>query len=447
MRGFLASSVQVAVSTALVLPLSLPSGAAAAPPPADRAPDLPGSTQSLPLAPSARSLAPSAEHRLSAPRVRPFSLVGVVWDDAGTELHGTVQVRTRAVGSGRWSGWRKVETHNHDHGADPGTPERRASRGSTAPLWAGASDGVEARVRPDTGEPARLPAGMRLELVHPGEDETAETRALSSPYAETRAHSSLAAGTRAISGPGTDTGPRPHPSPAAGPRPLAGPPGALPFPETLADVLPAAPATLPYVGPRPRIVTRKGWGASESLREKGFVYSAKVKAAFVHHSATGNGYTCKQAPSVLRSIYRYHVVSTGWRDIGYNFAVDKCGNIYEGRAGGVAKAVRGAHTLGFNTNSMGIAVLGSYSRTDPPAAAVTALAKLTAWKLGLFQGNPKGRVTLTSGGSGKYAKGRKVTFNVISGHRDGFHTDCPGARLYGRLGAARTASAGYQGRV
>uniref|UniRef100_UPI001E422951 peptidoglycan recognition protein family protein n=1 Tax=Streptomyces clavuligerus TaxID=1901 RepID=UPI001E422951 len=214
----------------------------------------------------------------------------------------------------------------------------------------------------------------------------------------------------------------------------------------LAAAIPAAPAAKPYIGPRPKIVTRQGWGASESLREKGFAYTKTVKAAFVHHSATGNNYSCKQAPSVLRGIYRYHVVSSGWRDIGYNFAVDKCGNIYEGRAGGVTKAVRGAHTLGFNTNSMGIAVLGSYSRSTPPAAAVTGIAKLTAWKLGLFQGNPKGRVTLVSGGSGKYAKGRKVTFNVISGHRDGFNTDCPGARLYGKLGGARTAAAGYQGR-
>ena len=58
-------------------------------------------------------------------------------------------------------------------------------------------------------------------------------------------------------------------------------------------------------------------------------------------------------------------MSSGWRDFGYNFAVDKCGNIYEGRAGGVAKPVLGAHTLGFNTDSMGIAVLGTYSHDHP----------------------------------------------------------------------------------
>ncbi len=51
---------------------------------------------------------------------------------------------------------------------------------------------------------------------------------------------------------------------------------------------------------RPRIVTRSGWGADESLRESGFVYTGSVKAAFVHHTASGNNYTCAQAPSVIR---------------------------------------------------------------------------------------------------------------------------------------------------
>ncbi|MGW6460331.1 peptidoglycan recognition protein family protein [Streptomyces sp. NPDC055078] len=467
MRGFLASSIGVAASAVLVLPLSLPSGALAAPPhpappqpavpAAVRAPDVPGSTQSLSLSPTARSLAPTGERRLLDQNVRPFSLVGVVWDDADAELHGTVQVRTRALGSGDWSSWQDVETHNHDHGADPGTaegaPER--TRGATAPLWVGSSDGVEVRVRAETPTPAGpvpLPAGMRLELVDPGEGGP-EGRAALPPGSSSDDASRKSAENDGADGPdgpdddsgGSDGSDGPDGSGDSGDS--GGSDGSDDPDDSEETVVAArAAAAKPYIGPRPKIITRKGWGASESLREKGFVYTTKVKVAFVHHSATGNNYTCKQAPSVLRSIYRYHVVSSGWRDFGYNFAVDKCGNIYEGRAGGVTKAVLGAHTLGFNTNSMGIAVLGTYSRSNPPTAAVTAVARLTAWKLGLFTGNPKGKATLTSGGSGKYAKGKKVRFNVISGHRDGFNTDCPGSRLYKKLGSTRTASAVYQGR-
>ncbi|MGV9254926.1 peptidoglycan recognition protein family protein, partial [Streptomyces sp. NPDC003697] len=202
----------------------------------------------------------------------------------------------------------------------------------------------------------------------------------------------------------------------------------------------------PYIGPRPGIVTRRGWGADEKLRKGGFVYTKKVKAAFVHHTASGNNYTCSQAPSVIRGIYRYHVRSMGWRDIGYNFLVDKCGHIYEGRAGGVAKAVLGAHTMGFNSNSMGIAVVGTYSKSKPASAAVRAVAQLTAWKLGLYGMDPKSKTYLKSGGGNLYAKGKNVRLNVISGHRDGFATDCPGRQLYAKLGTVRSTAARYQGR-
>ncbi|MBK3587286.1 N-acetylmuramoyl-L-alanine amidase [Streptomyces sp. MBT57] len=382
----------------------------------------------------------------------------MVWDDAEAELHGTVQVRTRATGTTRWSDWQDVETHNADHAADLGSAERegRTVRGATAPLWVGDSDGVEVRVRPESpaapesqdraATPVPLPEGMRLELVDPGEDPAPEPArgapanraAVPAVFADTPPTAALPevltaeiAAASAVNAEVAELGASVIP--------------ALTQAET-AESVNLAPGAKPYIGPRPRIVTRKGWGADEKLRERNFGYTKSVKAAFVHHSATGNNYTCKQAPSVLRSIYRYHVKSSGWRDFGYNFAVDKCGNIYEGRAGGVTKAVLGAHTLGFNTNTMGIAVLGSYGSTNPPAAAVTAVSKLTAWKLGLFGANPKGKVTLVSGGSNKYKKGVKVKMNVISGHRDGFATECPGARLYKKLGTARTSSAKLQGR-
>ncbi|MEU1472339.1 N-acetylmuramoyl-L-alanine amidase [Streptomyces sp. NPDC005761] len=448
MRAFIASAIGVTCASALVLPLAAPAGAAPDTPahpatagslPAETSEpaQVPGSTQSLalnPLAsPSVRATgapaAAAAEQGLSERDVQPFSLVGVVWDDVDTELHGTAQVRTRATGTGRWSDWQDLETHNAEHSADAGTAERDAgaARGSTAPLWVGDSDGVEVRVSPEpSGEsaeaPVPLPAGLHLELVDPGKDPHQVTGA---DQAQTPDTGAAGAG-RATS---LDTTALPALS-RAGTEEAAG----------------LTPAAKPYIGPRPRIITRKGWGADEKLREKGFAYTKSVKAAFIHHSATGNNYTCSQAPSVLRGIYRYHVKSSGWRDIGYNFAVDKCGNIYEGRAGGVTKAVMGAHTLGFNTNSMGIAVLGTFTKSNPPAAAVNAVSKLTAWKLGLFGGNPKGKVTLVSGGSNKYKKGKKVKLNVISGHRDGFATECPGARLYKKLGTARTASARLQGR-
>ncbi|RFU87912.1 N-acetylmuramoyl-L-alanine amidase [Streptomyces triticagri] len=458
MRGLIASSLGATCAAALCLPLALPSGALAAEP-SSRTDSLAGSTRSLPLAPlsSDRAGGQPRAQGLIRKDVLPFSLVGVVWDNPGTELAGRVEVRTRSKDTGAWSAWQQLETHNQEHAADSGTEEGTATgrRGSTAPLWVGASDGVEIRVTADgagkrggteepgthehatdEGEgrdvaPAGLPEGLRLELVDPGEDPPPAGPPSDNPRA-----TNLTVESAASSAVNAELAPL----------------GASVIPEltkeqTESDLVESRGlAAKPYIGPRPRIVTRQGWGADEKLRESGFGYTKSVKAAFVHHSATGNNYTCAQAPSVLRSIYRYHVKSSGWRDFGYNFAVDKCGNIYEGRAGGVAKPVLGAHTLGFNTNSTGIAVLGSYQGTTPPKAAVTAVARLTAWKLGLHGANPKGRTTLVSAGSNLYKKGKKVSLNVISGHRDGFATECPGAKLYGKLGTARTSAATYQGR-
>ncbi|MEW2563632.1 peptidoglycan recognition protein [Streptomyces griseorubiginosus] len=529
MRGLLASSIGVTCAAALALPLTSPAAAArpaspasastafagtasagtAAGPEARGAADAkgtaealrggrdrnatqalgagltqdtaqaPGSTQSLPLAPLAssdRTLAPAAaEQGLPRRDVRHFSLVGVVWNDPDTVLHGSVQVRTRAVGADTWSGWQDLETHNDD-AADPGTAERTSGRvhGATAPLWVGDSDGVEVRVRAeadrrteDTARGSRtatasapLPTGLRLELVDPGSSAPAPGTREAAPAAAPRAVVPHDTAPTVEPGAGPDAEPAAYQATLDADAANAGlaAPGATEIPELSrarterelfslrAGELTTQQRTKPYIGPRPRIVTRRGWGADEKLRERSFVYTKKVKAAFVHHTASGNGYSCAQAPSLIRGIYRYHVKSMGWRDIGYNFLVDKCGNIYEGRAGGVAKAVLGAHTLGFNTNSMGIAVLGSYGTTKPPAAAVKAVARLTAWKLGLYGANPKGKTYLKSGGGNLYPKGKKVRLNVISGHRDGFATECPGRKLYGKLGSTRTTAARYQGR-
>lgn len=171
-----------------------------------------------------------------------------------------------------------------------------------------------------------------------------------------------------------------------------------------------------------------------------------MRAAFVHHSGSGNNYTCAQAPSLIRAMYRFHVKSNHWRDIGYNFLVDKCGTVYEGRAGGVAKAVMGAHTLGFNTDSTGIAVLGAFTGSEPPKPAVDAVSRLAAWKLGLYKVDPRATIQMLSSGGNRFAKGAKVQLHTIAGHRDGFTTACPGNRLYNKLAATRLAAAQLQGR-
>ena len=44
---------------------------------------------------------------------------------------------------------------------------------------------------------------------------------------------------------------------------------------------------------------------------------------------------------MLAAIYGYHTGTQGWCDTAYNFIIDRFGRIWEGRSGGIAKAIVG----------------------------------------------------------------------------------------------------------
>jgi hypothetical protein len=196
---------------------------------------------------------------------------------------------------------------------------------------------------------------------------------------------------------------------------------------------------VPYRAPAatsaPPIVPRLSWGASESIRRGPPTYAPAVRFAVVHHTAGRNDYTRAQAAAVVKAIQLYHVQGNGWNDIGYNFLVDRFGTIYEGRYGGAERDVVGAHALGFNTGSVGVALLGTYGSAAPPKAAQDALTRLLAWRLDLAHVDPTSISTVISGGSERYARGIPVLLRSVSGHRDTGFTECPGGQLYARLGA------------
>ena len=189
----------------------------------------------------------------------------------------------------------------------------------------------------------------------------------------------------------------------------------------------------------PRIITRAQWGADESMRKGTPEYAEPVQMAFVHHTASGNDYSASQSAGIVRSIYAYHVQTNGWNDIGYNFLVDKYGQIFEGRYGGMTRALVGAHTLGFNAHSTGVAVIGSFGSSAPPSAAISALKSLLAWRLDVAYVDPNGSTTMTSGGNPRYVEGTRVNLRTISGHRDVYDTDCPGSAFYAQLPSIRSA--------
>jgi hypothetical protein len=206
---------------------------------------------------------------------------------------------------------------------------------------------------------------------------------------------------------------------------------------------------------RPAIISRAGWGAVESVRRAHPEYSSTVKAAVIHHTVQSNRYAPSESAALIRADYLYHVRTRGWNDIGYNFLVDRYGRVFEGRYGGVTRPVLGAHAGGFNTYTTGVAMLGTFSSSRPPAAMVSAIKRLLAWKLDLTHVDPKGKTTLQSAGGAnvRYPAGRKLFASTIFGHRSTSFTDCPGSPTIGLLRSIRAAVAKiggpkiFQGRV
>lgn len=196
----------------------------------------------------------------------------------------------------------------------------------------------------------------------------------------------------------------------------------------------------------PSILSRSAWGARPPRQHP--TTTADLKLAIVHHSVNGNTYSAGQVPELLRSIQAYHQDVKGWKDIAYNFLVDRFGRVWEGRAGGTTNVVVGGHSQGFNTGAVGVVVLGDFRTAAVPSASVEAVAQVIAWKFAIHRVDPASTVPFTSAGSAKYPAGTTVTLPRIVGHRDVQATDCPGAQLHSKLGTIRARVAqlvpGYQ---
>ncbi|MET8079398.1 peptidoglycan recognition protein [Streptomyces sp. NPDC005303] len=210
---------------------------------------------------------------------------------------------------------------------------------------------------------------------------------------------------------------------------------------------------VPHTAVRPHIVPRSVWAVGGEANSTARTpppphYDDKVLAVFVHHTDSPNDYDCADAPRIIRYLAAGQTGARDWDDIGYNFLVDRCGTIYEGRAGGVDRPVTGAHTLGFNHRTAGIAALGTFTAgAAVPRAMTDAIAALTAWKLGLAGIDPRTTVRLTSSNSlSRYTAGTTAELPALAAHGDAYMTTCPGAALKALLPEMRERAARLQGR-
>lgn len=283
------------------------------------------------------------------------------------------RIEVRLLQNGAWSDWRGLAADPDTQSEDPG------DRPGTAPTFVGDSSGVE--VRAVTPDGTAQPTDLKVSLIDPQQ--------------------------------------------------LAGDAD----PETVQP--PASPRATNQAPMPPGIISRAGWGADESIAGRcDQPYNRTIKATVVHHTEGNNNYTKEQSPGIVRGIYAYHVQSNGWCDVGYNFLIDKYGQIFEGRRGGMTLPVKGAHAYNWNTDTMGISLMGSYMSTMPTDVQLDAAVRLTAWRMAAYYRSAFGKVTING-----------ITSDVINGHRDVYSTDCPGDRLYAYLPTFRQRVADTMGPI
>ena len=148
------------------------------------------------------------------------------------------------------------------------------------------------------------------------------------------------------------------------------------------------------------IVSRKQWGAKPWRSTIYRVPMSEKRYFLVHYH--GGRVRDQHGVEVPRNIEAIHLAN-GWAGIGYNFAVDLDGTVYEGRGwDGV-----GSQCPGFNRSGVGVyvAVGGDQVPTQAALRSVRAL---------------RDELVSLRGGAGV----REM------GHKDGVATSCPGTFLY-----------------
>ncbi|MGO9883855.1 MAG: N-acetylmuramoyl-L-alanine amidase [Solirubrobacteraceae bacterium] len=218
----------------------------------------------------------------------------------------------------------------------------------------------------------------------------------------------------------------------------------------------ASTASLPLATPildagpgQPPIIARSAWADGHAPPEFPSASYGEIKLAFVHHTVNPNGYGAGDVPALLLAIFDYHRYVRGFFDIAYNFIIDAFGRIWEARAGGIDEPVVGAHAGGYNQESTGVAVLGTFSYVVPPPAAINALQHLLAWKLALHGIPSLGKVRVEVDPADAFytpfRPGQLVLLPRVAGHRQGCLTDCPGNAFFARLPSIRPQIAALEG--
>jgi len=174
----------------------------------------------------------------------------------------------------------------------------------------------------------------------------------------------------------------------------------------------------------PRLITRAQWNAKPFIRgTPSPLANGAYRYMTMHHAAGYSAETEAQGEAQMLAMQDLHQNVRGWSDIGYQFAIDRGGRLYQGRPfmdnstslSQVPVLAMGAHVGEANTGNIGVVIMGCY---HPPEGAncqqVITPAAYETYK------------TLFAFLSERYG----IAPTLIRGHRDFSSTSCPGDNNY-----------------
>ena len=119
------------------------------------------------------------------------------------------------------------------------------------------------------------------------------------------------------------------------------------------------------------VIPKESWGESTS---KDQCRSHQIRYISIHHSATlvtDN----RKVPRNLQNYQRYHQ-KQGWMDIAYHFAIDRKGNVYQGRD---IDCAGDTFTKYDPTGHLLIMLDGNFEQQTPSKESLDSLSKMVSW--------------------------------------------------------------------
>lgn len=162
----------------------------------------------------------------------------------------------------------------------------------------------------------------------------------------------------------------------------------------------------------PFVIDRSKWTSASPKRWLADPMN-RVDRITVHHDAImpvpGGSY----ADSLRRlQLIRTGHLNNGWADIGYHFAIDPSGRIWQGRP----LELQGAHVKDNNPGNLGIVVFGNFEQIRPTQASLSSLDRMIAYSMQRFS----------------------VPLNRVYTHQELRPTACPGRNLQAQMIATRS---------